>query len=155
MVRIPGLKIGFQKTWWLIAEHPLHQATAHHTHLSAMRSGGRCISGHRTIGFCDNKKSSFRHSGSLQEDGNRHCSFCGNIMSMLSRVKPNSLSSSLATLCDGDPCGSPFASAINTPGLVFLDHLTIFAPIFVLWIIGFFIFNLYGKPTVAYQRICR
>ena len=33
-----------------------------------------------------------------------------------------------------------------------MDHLTIFAPIFVLWIIGFFIFNLYGKPTVAYQR---
>ena len=35
---------------------------------------------------------------------------------------------------------------------LFLQHLELFLPIFILWLIGFFIFNLYGKPTVVYLR---
>jgi len=42
-------------------------------------------------------------------------------------------------------------SALPTEEL-FVRHLQLFGPVFVLWLIGFFIFNLYGKPTAVYLR---
>ncbi|MBI5138956.1 MAG: sugar transferase [Candidatus Vogelbacteria bacterium] len=35
---------------------------------------------------------------------------------------------------------------------IFYEHLTVFIPIFILWILGFIVYNLYGKRTVAFER---